>query len=208
MSEESQELSSIKVAARTIGVTTKSIDRWLKDGTLTRIEEGRRVFIPTKEIMAMRDRRLKIKKARSTIFKETQNTEPNKTIAIDAKEYKELLESYGQLKGLLEANSTRLLEYKSIMEEKDKEIISLKTDLDQVERQNEEVNTWIKEIAKESKEKISHLEEQNQNIKSSSIFTIQTKDDEIEELKKNLQSFQKELSRLKKRGLIDRIFNK
>jgi len=141
MSKESQEVSSIKIAARTIGVTTKSIDRWLKDGTLTRIEEGKRVYIPTSEVMAMRDRRLKIKKAKSTIFKETQNVEPSKTIAIDAKEYRELLESYGQLKGLLEAHSTRLLEYKGIMEKKDKKIVSLKTELDQVEKQNAEVNT-------------------------------------------------------------------
>jgi len=218
MSNESKELSSIKVAARTIGVTTKSIDRWLKEGTLSRIEEGRRIFIPTSEIMAMRDRRLKKKKTTSTIFKETQNTEPSKTIAIDVNEYKTLLENYGQMKGLLEAHSSRLLEYKGILEGKDKEITSLKAELDQAEKQNDEVNSWIKEVIeeskekeneiKESKEKISHLEEQNQNIKSSSIFTIQKKDDEIEELKKNLQAFQKELDRIKSRGLLKRFFNK
>jgi chromosome segregation ATPase len=186
MSEESQELSSIKVAARTIGVTTKSIDRWLKDGTLTKIEEGRRVYIPTKEVLQMRDRRLKKKKATSTIFKETQNPEPNKTIAIDAKEYKDLLESHGQLRGLLEAHSTRLLEYKGIMEQKDKEITSLKTEIDQVEKQNEEVNSWFKEIIAESKKK----------------------ENAANELKKNLETFQKELDRLKSRGLLKRIFNK
>lgn len=134
MSNESQELSTIKVSARTIGVSIKTIDRWLKEKVLTRIEEGRRVYIPTKEVLKMREERLKKQKVTGTIIKETPPTEPNKIISLEVKEYKALLENLGQLKGLLEAHSTRLLEDKRVMEGKDKEINSLKSELDRVKR--------------------------------------------------------------------------
>jgi len=104
----------------------------------------------------------------------------------------------------IKARSNYLIEYKHINEK-------LTHELDQAREEISETNSWIKEIIQESKEKekkISHLEEQNQYIKSSSIFTIQKKDDELKELRKNLTELQRELARVKKRGFFKRIFNK
>jgi septal ring factor EnvC (AmiA/AmiB activator) len=92
--------------------------------------------------------------------------------------------------GYLEKEQQLLLEYKEGLKRKNEELI--------------ETRTWLEESIQENKQ----VQEQNKHIKSSSIFTIQKKDAELKELRKNLTELRQELGKVKKRGLLKRIFNK
>lgn len=104
------------------------------------------------------------------------------TVTIPYAKLQSLLSEIGELK----SKNSFLLEYKINNEKLSKELDHTKGIL-------EENDGFLKNIFEENKEIRAANESQH---------------DEIKELKKNLQSFQKEFNRLKSRGLIKRIFNK
>jgi len=154
----------------------------MERGILTRIKDGHRVYLLSNEVKELRRKRqIESGQKKGQIVKST--------ITIPIETYGNLLTELAETK----SRTNYLIEYKKINENLIRELVG------------------IKEIIQENKEKekeISHLEEQSQYLKSSSIFTIQKKDDEIKELRRNLTELQRKLTREKKKGFFKRIFNK
>ena len=169
---------TIQLASKSLKCSEKTIRRYIEKGILSTIKEGRRIYIPSNEIRELRNRQPKVDK----IFHIPRRDK----VVVDRSHYDGLLTRLGYL----EKEKQLLLEYKEDLKIKNEELI--------------ETRTWLEESMRENKqaqEKISHL-------KSSSIFTLQKKDDQIEELEKDLAELRHELNKIKRRGLIDRILNK
>jgi len=195
MVQGKDEQVSIRTAAKYLGVSDKTIMRYMAKGLLSKINEGHRTFAIVEELRGLKTE----KKGEQKRIKKKEGT-----VILSKDSYDKLLTELGAL----QERTQNLLEYRQTNKK-------LELELNQAKGQVSETNSWLKEVVEENKEKekqtqekISHLEEQNQHLKSSSIFTIQKKDDELKELRKNLTELQRELTRVKKRGFFKRIFNK
>jgi DNA-binding transcriptional MerR regulator len=110
---------TIKVAAKAIGVTPKTVHQWLRIGTLTRVKEGNRTYILMDEVRALRQNR--VTNPKSEVITSEGKIEPsnnlgNNIVPIDREHYEGLLIRLGQL----EANQQLLLEYRAGIESRDK----------------------------------------------------------------------------------------
>ena len=56
---KSEEKVTVKVASKALSVSERTIQRYLEKGILSKIKEGRRVYIPTSEITTLRQRQSK-----------------------------------------------------------------------------------------------------------------------------------------------------
>ncbi len=56
---KSEEKVTVKVAAKALGVSERTVQRYLEKGLLSKLKEGRRVYIPTSEITTLRQRQSK-----------------------------------------------------------------------------------------------------------------------------------------------------
>ena len=52
--EKVNELVSVQVAAKALGVTEKSVWRYMTKGLLTRVKEGSRTFIPASDVRLLK----------------------------------------------------------------------------------------------------------------------------------------------------------
>lgn len=144
-----QEKTTIPAAAKALGVSQKTIYRYLSNGTLSRVREGKNTYILIDEIRTLRtDRTETVKEGVRTKHTDT-NT---KTITVKLTEYNELLKQIGRT----ETQDRYLLEYKATIEQKDKVILE----------QKEKVSTQNK-ILKEAGEKIRELQAENERLKLS-----------------------------------------
>lgn len=159
----SEEKVTIRVAAKALNVSTKTIHRWLANGTLTRIKEGPRTYIAMDEIRTLRQRHKEDNKKDDSdifnIFGQGQDIVP-----IKREHYEGLLTRLGQL----ENEKSYLLEYKEGLEQKDKELVETKANLaiknkelleikSKMENSNDDVKNKSEELEK-LKEKIEHYE--------------------------------------------------
>jgi len=114
-----QEKTTIQAAAKALGVTIKTIQRYLLNGTLSKIKEGTRTYIPIDEIRTLRQGQTKGQK------KDVQTNHKDRDrniITLNLAEYKELLQELGHYKGQLEGQTRHLLEYKQDAECKAQEL--------------------------------------------------------------------------------------
>ena len=182
---------TLSVAARALRVSERTLIRYAEKGLISKVKENNRIYFLADEVRQLRQENVK---PRQGDYEKHGN---DFTVTIPYAKFQNLLLEIGELK----TKNSFLLEYKISKERLEKELTQSK---DQIL----ETNNWIKEIEQESKEKISHLEEQNKHLTSSSIFTIEKKDDELKEMRRKLTDLQRELTRVKKRGFFKRIFNK
>lgn len=138
MDNKTVEKASITVAAKALGVSAKTIQRWVKSGKIQSIREDNRIFIPVDEIRA----RLQEKKAGVEDIVQDKKEDVQTTIGqtedknvdvipITRTHYEGLLTRLGQL----EASQQLLLEYKAGLEAKDKELAETRSALQTRERE-------------------------------------------------------------------------
>jgi DNA-binding transcriptional MerR regulator len=128
----SVEKCTIPAAAKALGVSQKTIYRYLNNGTLSRIREGKNTYIMVDEVRTLRtDMSVSPNEAVRTNHTDTDRN----TITINLTEYKELLQEVGHYKGQLEGQTRNLLENKAIIEGKDKVILDQQSALEQRERE-------------------------------------------------------------------------
>jgi DNA-binding transcriptional MerR regulator len=155
-----QEKTTIQAAAKALGVTTKTIQRYLLNGTLSKIKEGTRTYISIDEIRTLRQGQTEgQKKDVQTNHKDRDSN----TITLKLAEYKELLQELGHYKGQIEGQTRHLLEYKQDAERKAQELTEaravigkarselqrmadLKRDAEAKERENTELRAEVERL--------------------------------------------------------------
>lgn len=190
MTEKNIERTSIRTASRFLGVTEKTVTRYLKVGELSKIKEGRRTFIPMAELRELRKKR---EKQKEEVQKKTIKDEK---LIVSRQNYHKLLEELGELK----EKCRYLLEYSQKQE-------AIQKQLDEKQTQLSETNEWLGSVVKENKD----IQDENTRLKKATIFQdelLKQRAEKNEELTRALEKFQRELDYLKKRGFFQRIFNK
>jgi len=132
MDSRTNEKASITVAAKALGVSAKTIQRWVKSGKIQSIREDNRVFIPVDEIRArLQEQRASVadidqdKKEDVQTIRGHSEDKNLDVIPIERTHYEGLLTRLGQL----EANQQLLLEYKEGLQTKERELSETKATL-------------------------------------------------------------------------------
>ncbi len=126
-----QEKTTINAAAKALNVSVKTIQRYLNNGSLSKVKEGNRTYLLVDEIRTLRQGRNEgTKKDVRTEYKDKDNN----LITVNRTKYEELLQELGHYKGQLHGQTKYLLEYKEGLEKKDKELSEKKEALIQKER--------------------------------------------------------------------------
>jgi excisionase family DNA binding protein len=99
---DTSEQVSIKVAAKALGVSTKTVRRYLESGKLTKVKDGHRVLIPSDEIRQLRNE-----------LGQGMSIPSQDTITLSIDKYNELLQELGQYK----AQAQLMLEYKAELDQ-------------------------------------------------------------------------------------------
>ncbi len=90
---------TVREAARSLGVSTKTIQRYFTKGLLTKMKHGARTYVLVSEINAVHASRLKGANPGKLRISPHHRSEPFKdTIAIDRKQYENLLIELGELR--------------------------------------------------------------------------------------------------------------
>ena len=153
----SQEKVNIQVAAKALNVTTKTIHRYLANGTLTRIKEAGRTYIPMDEIRAIRQRQEETVK--SDVSDILEFTGQSKTIVpVERAHYEALLTRLGQL----ETEKQHLLEYKEDLQRKDKELAETRADLVEAEK----ILAAKNQAMEQAGQRIKELQEEVERLKT------------------------------------------
>ena len=128
--DNSEEKVTVKVAAKALGLSDKTIYRYIEKGVLSRIKEGRRIYIPVSEVRNLRNGQ------GEKVSGQVLDMRKEK-MSITRKEYDSLLVELGELR---ERNKL-LLEYKlnrdQALTAKDGEIAELKQELQKAEAEIE-----------------------------------------------------------------------
>ncbi|MGA1823269.1 MAG: helix-turn-helix domain-containing protein [bacterium] len=181
---QSQEIVTIKVAAKALNVNRRTIYRWINKGLISKVEDNKKTFVPIDDIRALRNKSNNKMPQRQN-HHVSQNYSSCDTVTLGMEHYESMLIRLGQL----EHEKTLFLEYKGDLEKKEKEFEETKSQLI-------ETTLWLEEAEKENK-KIALQK-----------YAAKIQKKEIENLKRNLHELNRQLSKLKKRGLLERIFNK
>ncbi len=159
MDSRTNEKTSIIVAAKALGVSVKTIQRWVKSGKIQSIKEDNRVFIPVDEIRTkLQDKKANVedidqdkKEDVRTIKGQSEDKNPD-VIPIERTHYEGLLTRLGQL----EAKQELLIEYKAGLEAKDKELSETKSTLAEAEK----ILTAKNRAMEQAGQRIRELQEQ------------------------------------------------
>jgi DNA-binding transcriptional MerR regulator len=146
-----QEKTTIQAAAKALGVTTKTIQRYLSNGTLTKIKEGARTYILIDEIRTLRQGQTEGQK--NPVPTSSRDRDSN-TITVNLKDYTNLVQEVGHYKGMMEGQTRHLIEYKADIDQKNKELSETK---EKVSAQNK--------ILREAGEKIRELRAEVERLK-------------------------------------------
>ena len=127
-----EEKVTVKVAAKALGVSDKTIYRYIEKGVLSKIKEGRRIYIPVSEVRTLRNGQ------GEKVSGQVLDMRKEK-MSITRKEYDSLMVELGELR---ERNKL-LLEYKLNRDQaltvKDGEIAELKQKLQKAEGEIEKL---------------------------------------------------------------------
>lgn len=126
-----QEKVTVQVAAKALGVSIKTVHRYLQSGILTKIKDGQRVYIPADEI-----RRFKGTDG------QTVSTEKKDTITLDLSRYDAMLTELGELR----KQSQFLLEYRAEIKSKDDRIINQTLELEQTRLRLRELEVELDQV--------------------------------------------------------------
>lgn len=107
MDMRTEERVTIRVAAKALRVSTKTIRRYLEKGILTRIKEGPRVYVLSEEIHRI-----------LSTHRQDFSTEKQSTITLTVSKYEELLKQLGELQKQAEF----LFEYRAMIQTKDEQL--------------------------------------------------------------------------------------
>jgi Fic family protein len=146
-----QEKTTIQAAAKALGVTTKTIQRYLSNGTLTRIKEGARTYVFVDEVRTLRQGH---EQGQKTPVPTSSRDRDSNTITVNLKDYANLVQEVGHYKGMLEGQTRHLIEYKSDIDQKNRELSEAQQ---KVSAQNK--------ILREAGEKIRELQKENERLK-------------------------------------------
>lgn len=116
----SVEKCTIPAAAKALGVSQKTIYRYLNNGTLSRIREGKNTYILIDEVRTLRTD-MSVTQKEPVRTKHT-DTDTDK-ITLSLKEYTTLVDELGQYKGQVSGQARYLLEYKASIDGKDRVIL-------------------------------------------------------------------------------------
>ena len=124
-----EEKVTVKVAAKALGVSNKTIYRYIEKGRLSKVKEGRRIYIPMSEVRTLRSGQGE--KVSGQVL-DTRKEKMSK-VSITKEEYQSLLVELGELR---ERNKL-LLEHKLNRDQalivKDEEVEALKQKLHEAE---------------------------------------------------------------------------
>lgn len=125
----SEEKVTVKVAANALGVSDKTIYRYIENSRLSKVKEGRRIYIPMSEVRALRSGQEE--KVSGQVL-DMRKDEMSK-VSITKKEYQSLLVELGELR----KRNKLLLEYKlnrdQALTAKDEEVAQLKQKFQEAE---------------------------------------------------------------------------
>ena len=133
--DTSEEKVTVKVAAKALGVSDKTVYRYIEKGMLSKVKEGRRVYIPMSEVRTLRNRQ---GEKVSIQVLDTRKEEMSK-VSITKKEYESLLLELGELR------------------ERNKLLLEHKLNRDQTLIAKDEEVTELREKLKESEIEIARL---------------------------------------------------
>ena len=143
-----QEKTTIQAAAKALGVTTKTIQRYLLNGTLSKIKEGTRTYISIDEVRTLRQGQTKGQK------KDVQTNHRDRdrnVITLNFAEYKELLQELGHYKGQIEGQTRHLLEYKQDAERKAQELTEARAVISKARSELEKMVEFKKDAEQKAK---------------------------------------------------------
>ena len=144
----SEEKVTIKVAARTLGVSKGTIVHYLNNGKLSRIREGATVYISTEEINRLLEVRAdpavntpeaRVAKSNDAVVTEAKSRESDgTTVIVDRDHYEDMLTRLGRL----ELENRNLLVYKdgmvktkSVLNDREKELQKVTAKLHMMEEE-------------------------------------------------------------------------
>lgn len=207
MNSRTNEKASIQVAAKALGVSVKTIQRWVKGGKIQSIREDNRVFIPVEEIRTrLQEQRTNVADIDQDKKEDVQTTRGHyedknlDVIPITRTHYEGLLTRLGQL----EANQQLLLEYRAGIESRDKELeqakgnisaqaqelVTVKSALD---ANSAELNQARETISK-ARSELQRLLEMKQDAEQKAKALME-REAQIERKNKELEALREELER-------------
>ncbi len=119
----SQEKCTIQAAAKALGVTTKTIYRYLSNGSLSKVKEGARTYILIDEVRKLRS---EMSETQENGVLTNMGHSDSDTITLKISAYNELMKKLGHAEG----QERYLLEYKQDSERKAQELATVKGALD------------------------------------------------------------------------------
>jgi DNA-binding transcriptional MerR regulator len=188
----SEEKITIRVAAKALGVTERTVQRYIEKGILSKIKDGYRIYVYADEVRKLRQQ--EYDKAYDTETSVTTGTtqidasddshdRDTTVVVIDRPHYEGLLTRLGQL----EAQNNHLIEYKEGLERQTKKVYELETsqielktnlvkkdkEIEAIKSQTEELEkekTQLEEKMREKETRAAELETELQKIKSMSVW--------------------------------------
>jgi DNA-binding transcriptional MerR regulator len=137
-----QEKTTIQAAAKALNISIKTIQRYLNNGTLSKIKEGNRTYLLVDEIRTLRQGQNEGTK--KDVWTEHRDKD-NNIITVNRTKYEELLQEIGHYKGQLEGQTRYLLEYKETIETKDRTLLEQKAIIEQKGKELTEAERLLKE---------------------------------------------------------------
>ncbi len=147
-----KEKVNVQVASKALKVSTKTVQRWIKEGKISSIKEGNRVFIPTDDIRTIiqekqdKEQDIHLNKNSHVQTQRTEKGQNEDIVQVNRNHYEGLLTRLGQL----EAKQELLLEYKTGLEVKDKELVEAKKLLQEKDKVMEKAGAEIQRLRAEA----------------------------------------------------------
>ncbi len=134
--QSKDEKVTIPVAAKALNVSTKTVHRYIEKGLLTKVKEGTRVYVLTDQIRTLRDGQGKIDKS--------PRVHEKGKFSVDRTHYEGLLTRLGQL----EVKQQLLLEYKTGLEAKNRELLETRERLTEAEQKVKKLEAEVDRLKK------------------------------------------------------------
>jgi len=175
---------TIPVAAKALKVSTKTVQRYIEKGLITKVKEGTRVYVHIDEVRALLNGQPKIDKS--------PRVQEKDRITVDRTHYDSLLVRLGQL----EASQQLLLEYKGNLQARDKELSETKSELDQA-----------KTTISKARQELQGLLKVKQDAEAKAV-TLLDQQKALEARERELRELKAENERLKRLKWWERLFGR
>ena len=136
----SQDKATIQEAAKALHVDRKTIYRWIEKGLLSKVKEGNKTLVIMEEVKAICDKGI----SQDVTKLEADSVTNTNIVTLDRPHYEGLLIKLGQF----EAERRYLLEYKTGLQAKDKELSEIKERLIEAEQRAKELEAEVNRLRK------------------------------------------------------------